>query len=69
MWGNYIKCCHNCEKREVGCHSWCEAYKEERAKLDALNQKANRQKMIENTLDSQSYEAKFKAIKRKGIRR
>ncbi|WP_130806496.1 hypothetical protein [Senegalia massiliensis] len=28
-------CCYNCTKREIGCHSTCEEYKEWKAKKKA----------------------------------
>ena len=29
-----IECCYECTKRGVGCHTTCEEYKAEKAKLD-----------------------------------
>lgn len=30
----HIKCCKDCKKRTVGCHSTCDVYIAERAKFD-----------------------------------
>lgn len=38
-----IKVCKNCDKREVGCHSYCKEYIIERKKLNEQN--ANNRKM------------------------
>lgn len=35
-----IECCHHCDIREVGCHSWCKQYKEERDVVQEENRKA-----------------------------
>ena len=38
--GNFqIKCCHNCPKRQVGCHSICKIYKEQKRKLEEEKKK------------------------------
>lgn len=34
-----IKVCHNCPRREIGCHSTCEDYIRERENLDKENLK------------------------------
>ena len=42
-----IKCCFNCEKRQLYCHSTCEDYKKERAEMDETNEGMRKQKDLE----------------------
>ena len=37
--GRAIKCCVDCTKRELGCHSTCEEYLKQKAKRDEMNEK------------------------------
>ena len=39
-----IKCCWHCREREVGCHSYCERYSEERKEQDRYNDLVNAEK-------------------------
>ena len=32
-----ITCCHNCLKKEIGCHIYCEEYTRQRTELDKEN--------------------------------
>ena len=41
-----IKCCKDCNKRYIGCHSECNNYKKEREQLDKENKE--RRKSIYN---------------------
>jgi len=43
-------CCYNCEKREVGCHSGCEAYKKFRAEMDEISKKRMHENDVQNML-------------------
>lgn len=36
--------CHGCERRAIGCHDECEAYRAFRKELDALNAKARQER-------------------------
>ena len=35
---NIFACCHNCEKRELGCHSCCEEYITAKENLDKIKE-------------------------------
>ena len=47
--GATISTCKDCKDRKVGCHGYCERYKEERAKYD--NQSANIRKIKQDNGD------------------
>lgn len=55
-----IKCCYKCEKREVGCHSWCEQYHIEKMEWQAIKEADDKKRHIKNEADA----AKAAAIKR-----
>lgn len=46
-----ISCCKGCRLRYIGCHCSCLAYIDEKQKIDAVSNKINRQKDIDNMLN------------------
>ena len=40
--------CYNCEKRTLGCHSYCKEYKSYQEEKDGLKQEARAKKVAEN---------------------
>lgn len=55
--------CLNCEKREVGCHSNCDVYKEFRRQLDEQNEDIHKKKKSQQVL-SEFFIHKYDRIKR-----
>lgn len=45
-----IKCCKDCARREVGCHSFCEVYQKEKAIYEAQCMDIRRKKHDENNI-------------------
>lgn len=43
--------CYKCEDRKIGCHGFCEKYKEYRKKYDDLNEKEKKSKMFTHGAD------------------
>ena len=43
---SFIKSCKDCTERYIGCHSYCEKYKAERAKYDECRMREKEQKDI-----------------------
>lgn len=39
--------CQNCEKREVGCHAACDAYKAYKVEAAAFNKAQNRRRVVD----------------------
>jgi hypothetical protein len=44
---NTITCCKDCEDRHKNCHSHCERYKAERAKLDQKKKAIREQQIVD----------------------
>ena len=63
-----IKCCWNCEDRQMGCHGTCERYKAEKAAEDAKKAEIRRQNRIRYNLDCAGIKA-IKKTKREGRRK
>lgn len=60
--------CYQCQERQIGCHAKCERYAEYRAKVDALNAKARRERPANGfTADHEIRNIKFR--KRVGTQR
>lgn len=47
-----IKCCLNCEKRYLGCHSKCQDYNLEKVKIEGISNKIQDVKKRNNTFIS-----------------
>lgn len=61
-----FECCSpGCEDREPGCHSYCERYKKERAKLDERNARERKY----HTADDYMYDAIRKSLDNRARRR
>ena len=57
--------CKGCPKREIGCHSKCEAYRAYREPIDAMNKARHLQKpikelAIDHTIRSQKAKKRLK---------
>lgn len=46
-----IKCCLNCDKREVGCHSKCESYIKEKNDFNEFKEKVRKKKLLESEVN------------------
>ena len=57
-----------CENRQLGCHSYCEKYKEYLVKKEEINKKIRKQKDLEETLTSISISTFNKIKKQRNIR-
>ena len=60
-----IKCCFQCAKRHIGCHSECPDYIAERKALDEKNALMFKERCIRQNSDDQHADAVRKASKRK----
>ena len=64
--------CKACDKRYLGCHSECEAYKEYKQRLKCVNAQVKRQKTIDKQITDYVVKREEKCIKarnpKKGIR-
>ena len=50
-----ITCCHNCQERQLGCHSTCKKYISEKAEDEKRKEKIRKAKSLENALDFGRY--------------
>lgn len=57
--------CKTCDKRYLGCHSECEAYKEYKKQLKYVNVQVYRQRVKEKLITGYEVERKGKCIKAK----
>lgn len=56
------QCCHNCNKRAIGCHSECEDYKAYKTALEEQKAKISREN---GAIEYEAYRViKYGAIKR-----
>ena len=59
-----IKCCKNCTKRCIGCHSVCEEYIAEKEALEVKKQLIRKKKQFDKEFD---YNATYEYAKGKRI--
>ena len=57
--------CMGCEKREVGCHGRCGAYKAFRDELDAINERRRLLSDADETIRTMEFEAAWRLEKRR----
>ena len=57
--------CHGCQKRYPGCHSSCEAYKQEKARYDEKKAEADKLKAIKGELFCQRNDAVIRARRKR----
>lgn len=48
MYKNYFTACKDCEKRVLGCHSYCEDYQSQKTSYEKDKQKITEQKQKES---------------------
>lgn len=58
--------CKGCADRKVGCHSTCESYKEERKRLDEINERKFKEIQTFVGIEEMNYRGIRKARKRRG---
>lgn len=58
-----IKCCKDCTKRHVGCHSECQDYITEKRMLEEELQRVAKQRDLDYLLDSHFSETAYKCSK------
>ena len=57
--------CKNCEKRRLGCHGRCKAYKAFRDELDAINERRRLLSDADETIRTMEFEAARRLEKRR----
>lgn len=66
---NKIRCCYNCQKRHIGCHSDCKDYLAEKAARDAEISLISKQRAIDDMFISRKAKQATESSRRKNIRR
>lgn len=62
-----MKCpCQGCDIRRIGCHGWCDAYKEYRAKLDDIRTQEARDRPLKEMFIDRAIQS---ARKKKSIKK
>lgn len=56
MVSKLFQACNGCEDRHVGCHSSCEKYIEDKAKLDAHNAREQQLKSASKSIDKWDFD-------------
>lgn len=64
-----IRCCKDCDKRHLGCHTQCETYKEQKKNFEETKAEWRKQKELENGLNTEQIKnvCRSMGIKRKQV--
>lgn len=63
-----FRCCYQCEKRHINCHSDCTAFLEEKAKLDKAKEEKAKQTASRNEFIAMAMRRKDKEYRKRNLR-
>lgn len=63
------RCCYQCEKRHINCHSDCTAFLEEKAKLDKAKEEKAKEAAFRNNFIAMVADKKYKEGKKRNTRK